>query len=532
MASQNVRPDHIKFDDDDSIFRINTNVSNGIERVTTFGKTYWKNIIIITFIAYTSVIPESTVFPIEWAYLQISDSNADEAFYGYLASVNALGQVISSALSGYVTNKIQQVKGPIVFGYILALLSCCIYLCIEFIPYKRRFVFLIFEFIMGISVGSIKMYRVHIAMGVDDNKKPKAFAITLIANVFALISGPIFQFIFSLIFKYPGISIFGGLHLNIFTIPGYFTFFFSAISLIVMIFWFSSGDTMKNSEAIIIHKKINEIQMEDLDNISIGNGESLCDTIRKRKKCVKQQLKIDYLAVAVCFLIKIVISTTTILLRTTMIPYMQTLFAFNAKQLVKYTTIIQIIMAILSLGCYMIYFLFKVGDRYKERSTFIFGFSMIIVYYLITYPWNFYEYTIRENLDKNLEIDSRINLNSTDLCKYSWCLTTYTVNGWIFFTTTIIAIGISTPLIFINLEILYSKLLKNIKQGTMQGIFMAVGNILAIICPLIYNKIYESSGPKTIWIIQIFLNLFTLGTIFIYYNRLSLSVPKIIHSNY
>ncbi|CEF64177.1 Major facilitator superfamily and Major facilitator superfamily domain, general substrate transporter-containing protein [Strongyloides ratti] len=518
------RPDHLKFDDDDdniSVYNRSQNLSNGLDTITTFGKTNWKNIIIIAFIAFTSIVPESTITPIEWAYLQISDSKVDEAFYGYLTSANALGQVISSTTSGFISNHIQQVKAPMIFGYFIIFISCGIYLSLEFISDNRRFVFLLFEFTIGIATGCIRMYRVHIAMAANDKDKPKAFAIVSIATVVALIIGPLIQYIIAFVFKYPGVSVIGNLHLNIFTVPGYLILFFSIIAILILTLFFSSKDTMKNSEAIIINKKINEIQMEDLDDISIGNGHSLYDTLRKKKEIAKKQIRLDYLAIMTCFIIKLAVTTTAILLRTTMIPYIQTVFAFNAKQLVKYTTFIQISIAILSLICYLSYIFFKINEKLKEKVVIIIGLSLYILFYLVTYPWNFYSYTIRDNLDKNMEIDSRINFNATDICRYSWCSTTLSINGWVIFPAIIIVIGIASPLILINLEVLYSKLLKTVKQGTMQGLFMSLGDLLSIFCPIFYNNLYEMSGPKTIWIIQLFINIFTLLIILLLYNRLS-----------
>uniref|UniRef100_A0A0N5BTS7 MFS domain-containing protein n=1 Tax=Strongyloides papillosus TaxID=174720 RepID=A0A0N5BTS7_STREA len=529
--TQNIRPDHLKFDDDESIYSRSQSLSNGLEVVTTFGKTNWKSIAVIAFIAFTSVIPESTIVPIEWAYLQISDSKADEAFYGYLSSANALGQVFSSATSGYISNHLQQVKAPMIFGYLLAIISGGIYLCLEFIPENKRFVFLAFEFIIGLAVGSIRMYRVHIAMAANDKDKPKAFAIVSIATVSALITGPLIQYIFSFIFKYPGVTVIGSLHLNIFTIPGYIIFLFSFIAILSLVLCFSSQDTMKNSEAAVINKRITEIQMEDLDNISIGNGDSLYDTLRRKKEMQKEQVRLDYLAIFTCFIIKFTVSTTMILLRTTMIPYLQTVFAFNAKQLVKYTTVIQISVAVLSLIWYLVYIFFKISETLKEKVAITVGLCIFTLFYLVTYPWDFYSYTIRENLNKNMVIDSRINLNSTDICKYSWCSTTLAVNGWVMFPAIILAIGIASPLILINLEVLYSKLLKTIKQGTMQGIFMSVGDILAVVAPVFYNNIYEMQGPKIIWVIQLCINVSTLCIIFIIYSRLSPIAPKLIGNN-
>lgn len=67
---------------------------------------------------------------------------------------------------------------------------------------------------------------------------------------------------------------------------------------------------------------------------------------------------------------------------------------------------------------------------------------------------------------------------------FEWCETTPKVNIFIFNAALIIALGIGLPLVQINLDVLYSKVLGPIKQGTLQGIFVATAQILNIFGPL------------------------------------------------
>uniref|UniRef100_A0AC35U0Y6 MFS domain-containing protein n=1 Tax=Rhabditophanes sp. KR3021 TaxID=114890 RepID=A0AC35U0Y6_9BILA len=510
--------DHLDFGDTNSV-RGKKSTSQIAEDDVDI-KTKWGSIFVIAIVAFISMIPASVVGPIEWAYLQISDHQADEAFYGYLVSGNALGQILSSAIFGFVSNRLQQVKAPILAGYVLAIISCGIYISIEFVSHNKRFIFIGFEFILGLAVGAIQMYKIHVAMASSSKDRSKAFAMVSLAGMLAMISGPVMQYCFSMYLKYPGLRLLYGLHLNVFTAPGYLIIIFSFIGIGIMSLYFSSGETMKDSEAAKVKKQITKIQMKDLDDISIGQGVTLYDTLKKKKKVVK----LDYLAILVCFIIKFAISITIILLRTIMIPYIQAVFAFNAKELVTYTSIIQMGIAILSVLWYISYIWFKLGTKLSERAAIVWGLCILVVFYLISFPWAFYEMTIRQNLDINMiEIDPQITLNSSDICKYEWCKQTPAVNGYVLFPAIIIAIGTASPLILINLECLYSKLLRTINQGTMQGIFMALGDLLAVISPLIFNYLYEMYGPTIIWTFQLIFNCATLLIVFLTFDRLVVS---------
>uniref|UniRef100_A0A914DJS8 Major facilitator superfamily (MFS) profile domain-containing protein n=1 Tax=Acrobeloides nanus TaxID=290746 RepID=A0A914DJS8_9BILA len=92
---------------------------------------------------------------------------------------------------------------------------------------------------------------------------------------------------------------------------------------------------------------------------------------------------------------------------------------------------------------------------------------------------------------------------------YDWCATTPRTNEVIFIGSIIIALGIGFPITGISLDILFSKILGPIQQGTMQGIYSGCGIGLQIIGPIFLSKIYTLTGPKYIWIFMLIPN--TLG---------------------
>jgi hypothetical protein len=101
--------------------------------------------------------------------------------------------------------------------------------------------------------------------------------------------------------------------------------------------------------------------------------------------------------------------------------------------------------------------------------------------------------------------------------EFAWCATTPRVNMFIFFGSLITVLGFSYPLVQINLDILFSKILGNIKQanvytlmiififrqGTLQSHMIICGEVLTIFCPLLFTKVYTASGPTYLWQFEI-----------------------------
>ena len=59
------------------------------------------------------------------------------------------------------------------------------------------------------------------------------------------------------------------------------------------------------------------------------------------------------------------------------------------------------------------------------------------------------------------------------------------INVYIYVAGMIIVHGLAIPLCMLNLDVLYSRLLGRIKQGTMQGLFIALGDMLNVGGPML-----------------------------------------------
>lgn len=79
-------------------------------------------------------------------------------------------------------------------------------------------------------------------------------------------------------------------------------------------------------------------------------------------------------------------------------------------------------------------------------------------------------------------------------CKvnYDWCDSTPSVNVWVYNVAQALCMGFGMPLMLINLDIIFSKLLGPIRQGTMQGVFMVCGEVLNIAGPVLMSYVQHT----------------------------------------
>ena len=131
---------------------------------------------------------------------------------------------------------------------------------------------------------------------------------------------------------------------------------------------------------------------------------------------------------------------------------------------------------------------------------------------------------LADNALQQLIADS-LNSNSTVEIvgcniQYAWCETTPQIDFPVFAICSIFSMGLGMPLLTINLDVLYSKVLGPIKQGTLQGLFIAAAHIMNIIGPMIFSKIYTAYGPKILWLIEISACVINLCLLLIFYRKL------------
>ena len=127
--------------------------------------------------------------------------------------------------------------------------------------------------------------------------------------------------------------------------------------------------------------------------------------------------------------------------------------------------------------------------------------------------------TLQQLITDSLNPNSTVELVGCDLA-YTWCENTPQISFPIFAVLSMISMGLGLPLLNVNLDVLYSKVLGPIKQGTLQGVFVGVAQTINIIGPMVFSGVYAAYGPKILWLIQISVCVIDLCLLFIFYHKL------------
>ncbi|KAI1715834.1 major facilitator superfamily domain-containing protein 8 [Ditylenchus destructor] len=446
-------------------------------------RTNWKSIYIVTLVAFISEVNRYST-PI-WAYLHQLDSSVSESFNGVLGSSAGFGIMLSAIGAGFVSNRLQDTKWAMIFAKVLAISSYLLYLSFELINNGTKWAFLAFQFLCGLSIGSANIYKTHVAMASTEVDRPKAVGVANLGPTIGFIAGPIVQII-SIIVPYPGVPLIFGIHVNLFTIPIMLTIMISVIGLTLLVFCFDGRmrvypKTMKPDTEMNLAASNSRLSLESTDDSDNGLSEPVTNLGA---------------------------------------PYGMTFFEWDSSETVKYNSIILLLIGLQVIGWNLGYVFLNLRERLPERKGIIISLFVLLAAYVFTYPWPFLTGKIVYEHESS---PAKGNHSQKVGCprQYDWCATTPSVNMYMFLGSIILTLGVAVPLANINLDILFSKILGKIKQGTMQGIFIACGDGLTIILPIIISEVYVLSGPSHIWKAIIGLIAVCLILWFILYHRMA-----------
>ncbi|KAE9551241.1 hypothetical protein FO519_005552 [Halicephalobus sp. NKZ332] len=492
--------------------------------------TDWRSIYISNIVAFLGSVQMSSITPTVWPYMKKIDVTTTENLYGFIRGLYAFGNVIFSMLSGYLSNKIGDTRPAMIIGKTFAIFAALSYLFVDVFNSIHVALFIGFEFLLGTSSGICSVFRTHIAMASTEKDRPKACGITQLATAAGFVVGPFLQVIFAQI-PYPGFTLPFGTHFNLYTAPVVLAAVTSFIGITLLFFYFDGK--------MIIREKPAPVFTEDIALGTVDEDIFLEKNSNEKKVGKPKKLKYDPIAVVVLMIVKIASEVVILNLITICPPYAMTVFQWSSEDTIVFQSAIMGSIGILSIAFALGYVFLKLGKRIEERKALLCTLILFLAFHLITYPWSFLPERIEYQHIKGLpaplnrsvaldpEFQSLILQSKSNPkievvgCnpKFEWCETTPKVNIYIFNTALIVALGIGLPLIQINLDVLYSKVLGPIKQGTLQGVFVATAQILNIFGPLFFSHLYTLYGPKILWKMEISLCSFAIFVFFFFYSR-------------
>ncbi|KAI6189704.1 hypothetical protein M3Y97_00037600 [Aphelenchoides bicaudatus] len=452
-----------------------------VDTVDAEPRTDWTSMYIVALVAFIGSVHTHCINPAVWPYMKLLIPNVSENFFGLLNSLMGVGIVLAAPLAGFLSNYLKDTTLPMLTGKILAIVSCFLYMMIELVEVDAKYVlFVAFMLILGLSIGAANIYRTHVAMGSTEDDRPKAVAICNLAPAIGIFVGPVAQILFTML-GYPGIPLLFGTHLNLYTAPVIMVVLISLIGAFSLIFLFDGP--------------------EDKSSTSSSNSEDATGY--------------DKVAFGICLYTRMLVNFCVLNINVVGIPYSMTAFQWSSEKSVLYISICMLLVGLNICFWNLLYIFWDLRKKLSERRAIIISIFGMLLAYVLTYPYPFIEETIPyQNLTGN----------GTELlgCKpeFKWCAETPRVNMYVFLGSLITVLGFSFPLCEINLNILFSKILGNIKQGTLQSLMIISGEILTIFGPILFTKVYTASGPTHLWQFEIFVLSISIVLWLIFYRRM------------
>ncbi|KAI6187100.1 hypothetical protein M3Y98_00205800 [Aphelenchoides besseyi] len=456
-------------------------------------KTDWRSIYVATGLSFVGAVQFSLYVSSLWPYLKITDPGITEGFFGVTVALYSFGQILSAPAFGFWSNRIRQVRQPLNVGLCLMMIGNGIYILMEPITFvKNRYILLASRFLLGMGSGNVALLRTYASTASLESDRSRAIAFVTCGQAIG---------------QYPGNSLLGLLHFNLYSLPAYFAILMNIVAILAL------------------HRLFDEkyVGIIEEDHHEADESES------QRPSTSTILIPYDLLAVLICYATRFVDMFARSNFETLGSPFAMMMFGFTEQQAVRYVALAQSAVGALTLSVYLLYIFGDVEKYIHYRIGTILSLALMILFHLITYAWPFLPHYVDKFTDnvlsKNTSSTMAVGCNAT---KFDWCNDLTSVNVFVYFASYILCIGIAFPLLTITLTSLFSKILGPRRQGTEQGLFQCSSALARIVGPLIVTQAYSHSGPRPVWLIEIGVISFVLVSWGIWYNRMKpIQLPSI-----
>lgn len=272
---------------------------------------------------------------------------------------------------------------------------------------------------------------------------------------------------------YPGLQVFGAFRLNLYTAGGLFSLCCYGAALLLILLFFDG--TLRHEPSVAEPRAKGDDDSKDALLLRNRPNEGGGD-------------KFDRLAVFICCLTRMGMALVMVYSTTVSGPNMMTMFGWRGEELVFYQSLMHAAVGLFGVLFSLLYVLRLAQGRLSERKAIVFSLSVVLLFFLVTFPGPWHGASIPyEQLAPANSSAAPLVLRAGCRASRAWCASTPAVNVWLFCGSAVLCLGLGVPLLHLNLEILYSKVLGNIKQGTMQAVFLACGEALTVLGPVVFR---------------------------------------------
>ncbi|CAD5229941.1 unnamed protein product [Bursaphelenchus okinawaensis] len=443
-------------------------------------ETPWWSIYITALLGFCQAVQYTLYFTSTWPYLQVIDRESTEQFYGAVVASYSIGQIMSAPLFGYWSNRSKSVKGPLIVCLILSMFGNLTYALAETIPYNARYFLFGSRFIVGCGSSYVSVLKSYVAMASTQLDRSRAVIILTSGLSFGHLGGPVIQMIFT-IFGYPGTSILGRMHFNMYTSAAYFAIAMNVIAMTVLLKLF-------DEKYAGIHKSVLEKKSKE------------------DKEANPNKLPpYDMTAVVLCHLTVFASAFTFYNLETLNSPIGITIFGWTKKLSVQMLGIVHACTTGVSTTLYLVLYFFKLDKHMNLRRQIVLAFCGFLIFHLITFAWPFLgghlETYTQAEYDAALNNGTEITGCNTD--RFDWCYDTPSQNVYVFYVSFVVFVGFCIPNLNITVNTLFSKILGPRRIGTQQGILQVVTSLARLSGPIVASQFFPLYGSRVPWIMAL-----------------------------
>ncbi|UJR26170.1 hypothetical protein I4U23_007514 [Adineta vaga] len=478
-------------------------------------------------ICYFGMFVSSIVFSITvsslWPFLQIIDTSAEATFLGWLVAAFSIGQLIASPIIGYVANRTDNNKMPLVASTALIVVSNILYAYVQSINnvgLSNKWWLMLSRFIMGIGAANSTIMRSYSSSATTLSERTAVMANLSAYQGVGFILGPLIQALFAFL-GYPGPVHKSWLYLNIYTAPAFFSALTAGVNLVLFLVSFHDVRTVSPSRKSISNSTSNK-------------------TVQS--KAESRERHDQSMAIVCCLYMFFVAYLTFTNYETIASPLSIDMYAWSKEQSTRNNGYL-----LGALGCMSVVVLIVtklLAKRLQDRLLMLIGLIICFLGYFVFLPWGS-DYpsiqiatlpssttTIRPSSNTSappLRTTTTTVADSDDKgcpLDYQWCYYIPRVQLWQYIAASII---ITTGFSICNVICysIFSKKLGDRPQGTMMGIFTSAGSLARAFGPIAVGFLYKHWGPRIMMIFMLVFVLTGILSLLFNYTRLHIEAEQV-----
>ncbi|TKR72193.1 hypothetical protein L596_019683 [Steinernema carpocapsae] len=449
--------------------------------MSSSGTTQWRNVYIVGLLSIFDKLQFGYFFWSLWPYLRQLDSAVSPSFVGICFALTGFGEVVSSPLLGWYSDRSNGVLKGLLFSYGISLFGNVLYLFAKILPEIVRLPAALFaRFIVGAGTANRAICFSYTAAISTMEDRSRVVSIVNGAMAIGMTMGPGVQAavnfmkvskldFFGLVIDVNNVNIIMGILTNLLCI------------VLVSVF-------LNDSQGEI--KKKNNKDMEQ------GGVKPL-------------DISLDKIAIGICILSRINRFFINANFKSIGLLYSEVMFNYTQLQALIVNSNISVVTSILVVILFFICGFTNFTKKLNNRIVTIVCLSLTLVYHILTMPWPF--------IQGRLPYCER---NSSSDAKPSWCDSIPPISEYVYFGGYVLINGLVLPLSGNSTKIILSKLLGKRKQGKIQGLAQSIGSTAKVLGPILLSFLFTHFGPQSNWILEILFLVVLVGLWVATYKRM------------